>query len=163
MIKKALLLLSLLLTSITLTAQEAEEIYDHTLNGMVQIDEALQLANTSDKHVFIQLGGNWCPWCIRFHHFVNDDKELKTFVDDNYVVVRLNYSRDNMNTESLTYLDFPQRFGYPVFVILDKTGKRIHTQNSALLEEDNSYNRKKVFAFFKHWTATAVNPESYKK
>ena len=96
-----------------------------------------------------------------FDKFVKDDQELTEFVKNNYVVVHLNYSRENKNEECLKRLEFPNRFGYPVFIILDGEGERIHTQNSALLEEGKGYNRKDVMNFFKAWTVAAVDPATY--
>ena len=60
------------------------------------------------------------------------------------------------NAEMMKMLGNPARFGYPVFVVLDENGKVIHTQDSALLEEGDSYNKKKVMSFFKLWTPKAV-------
>ncbi|MBE0673225.1 MAG: thioredoxin, partial [Bacteroidales bacterium] len=50
----------------------------------------------------------------------------------------------------------PGRFGYPVFVIMDGDGKRLHIQDSALLEEGSGYSKAKVVSFFKGWTVEAV-------
>ncbi|WP_217447780.1 thioredoxin family protein [Maribellus comscasis] len=88
---------------------------------------------------------NWCSWCVKFHRFVDADSEIKTFVEENFEVVRVNYDPKNKNKEVLAELEFPQRFGFPVFVILDREGNRIHTQNSAFLEKDDGYDRNKVF------------------
>ncbi len=161
--KKTILLLTVIFLSINLIAQESEEIYDTSLDGLEQIEKAIKMADESNKHILIQVGGNWCPWCIKFHHFVDNDTELKDIVESNYVVVLLNMSKENKNDKALARLDYPQRFGFPVFVILDQTGKRIHSQNSAYLEEGKSYNRDVVEQFFKHWTTTAIDPKSYKK
>lgn len=54
-------------------------------------------------------------------------------------------------------LNHPQRFGFPVFVILDGDGKVMHIQDSSFLEEGQSYNKEKVLRFFKCWTPAAVN------
>jgi len=78
------------------------------------------------------------------------------------VVVKVNYSPESKNEELLAKLDFPQRFGFPVFVILDAKGDRIHTQNTAFLEEDGSYSKKKVMQFFKQWSPAALDPDNYK-
>jgi hypothetical protein len=53
-------------------------------------------------------------------------------------------------------LDNCGRFGFPVFVVLDESGKVIHTQDSSFLEEGQSYNQEKVLRFFKNWTPKAV-------
>ena len=59
----------------------------------------------------------------------------------------VNYSKENKNLAEMKKLEFPQRFGFPVFVILDSNGKRIHTQNSSYLEEGDGYSKKKVIDF----------------
>jgi hypothetical protein len=41
------------------------------------------------------------------------------------------------------------RFGFPVFVVLNKDGKVLHIQDSSLLEEGQGYNQEKVLRFFK--------------
>ena len=53
-------------------------------------------------------------------------------------------------------LDNPQRFGFPVFVVLDQNGKVIHIQDSSFLEEGQGYNKAKVLRFFNNWTPKAV-------
>ena len=163
--KKTLFVLTLIAISYGLQAQEKKKItlYNPDLDGMEQIDKAIKTASAAGKHVFVQVGGNWCGWCILFDKYVKEDQELKDFVDKNYVVVHLNMSPENKNEESLARLGYPQRFGYPVFVILDAKGKRLHTQNSALLEEGKGYNRKDVMGFFGSWTVEAVDPATYKK
>ena len=57
----------------------------------------------------------------------------------------------------LRRLGNPVRFGFPVFVVLDATGKVLHIQDSNYLEEGESYNKKKVMSFFKNWSPAAVN------
>jgi len=98
---------------------------------------------------------------MRFHKFVHEDARIDSLLKADYVFVLLNYSRENKNLDVLADLDFPQRFGFPVFVILDGEGHRIHTQNSAYLEEGEGYSEKKVIQFLKHWNPEALDPENY--
>ncbi|TFH34304.1 MAG: DUF255 domain-containing protein, partial [Bacteroidia bacterium] len=112
-------------------------------------------AKSEGKNVFIQVGGNWCPWCILFHNFCNDEQEVEEMFEKNFVTVKLNYSPENKNAEAAKMLENPGRFGYPVFVILDSEGRRIHTQNSAYLEEGKGYNKKEVLDFLKAWSPGA--------
>lgn len=160
---RKIITLALLLSIGSAFAQEAKQLYNPELDGMAQIQEAVRQAASMNKHVFIQSGGNWCSWCILFNKFVNEDEELKSFIDSNYVTVHLNWSRENENAEAMARLGYPQRFGFPVFIILDQQGNRIHTQNSALLEEGRGYNRKKVMSFFSNWSVKAVDPKFYVK
>ncbi|MFH2143125.1 MAG: thioredoxin family protein [Bacteroidota bacterium] len=142
---------------------ENQKIYNPDADAKKELQDAIKKAKAENKHVFIQIGGNWCPWCIKFHNFVKENQDMDSLLNANYVVLKINHSKENENQEILTQFEFPQRFGFPVFVILDKSGKRIHTQNSGLLEKDKSYSKNDVMQFFNNWTPTAINPNSYKK
>jgi len=84
-------------------------------------------------------------------------------VNENYVVYHLNYSKENYNTELLKKYKFPQRFGFPVFLILNEEGDLIHTQNSEYLESGNGYDKGKVTAFFNNWSKKALDSSNYKE
>lgn len=161
-IKNIALLLLVSFLSGAAMAQKVE-IYNPDADAKKEIKQAVEKANLEGKHVFLQIGGNWCPWCVKFHNFVENDSELKKDVEANYEVVKVNYDPQHKQEELLAELGFPQRFGFPVFVILDGNGIRIHTQNSAYLEKDKSYDKDVVLRFFKNWSAAAVNPASYQK
>lgn len=150
---KTFTLLLLLAIPLTISAQDKEEekIYDPELDGMEQISDAIKIAKKSNKHILVQVGGNWCPWCIRFHNYSKEDPDISKMIADSYIVVKLNMSPENKNEQALKRLDSPGRFGYPVFVILDSGGNRIHTQDSGLLEEDKGYSKRKVTTFLKGW------------
>lgn len=143
--------------------EEQPHIYDPQANAQADIKHAVTLATKEHKHVFVQVGGNWCIWCVRFNKLVNSDPDLKKLMDDNYVVVHINYSPENKNEKVLANLGYPQRFGFPVFVILDAKGNRIHTQNSGYLEEGPGHSKKKVEEFLKGWTPAALDSQTYNK
>ena len=95
---------------------------------------------------------------------MESDKELKEIIEKTYVVYHLNYSKENKNLDYLKKLGFPQRFGFPVFVILNKEGQVIHTQDSGLLEDGmKSYNKDKVKTFLQNWSTEALNESNYKE
>ncbi|MEK7224084.1 MAG: thioredoxin family protein, partial [Bacteroidota bacterium] len=127
------------------------------------IAEAVKQAKESDKHVLIQVGGNWCIWCARFNDFVTNDKSLDSLMNANYVIYYLNYSMENKNQELLARYEFPQRFGFPVFLILNGKGDLIHTQTSWYLEANKSYDKEKVTAFFTDWGKKSLDPAQYKE
>lgn len=145
----------------TETKKEAVKIYDPAADARADIDAAVARAKKAGKHVFIQVGGNWCPWCIAFHNLVDTTPELKTYLNNNYETVLVNWSKENKNEAVLASLNYPGRFGYPVFVILDGTGKVLHTQNSAYLEENKGHSVKKVMEFLENWTFAALDPKTY--
>ena len=146
-----------------LLGQDAQflKLYDPNSNALRQISEAVGKANAENKHVLIQVGGNWCPWCIKLHNFIEEHDQIDSIVKADYVFILVNYSKDNKNPEAMALLDYPQRFGFPVLVILDGEGKRLHTQNTLYLEEDEYYNEKRLKDFLLDWNTAAVDPEKY--
>jgi len=142
-----------------LTAQETKEvkkIYNPEANAREEIGKAIKQAKAENKHVFVQVGGNWCPWCLLFHAYINEEADVKKLLNDNYVFVLLNMSTENKNTELLQEYKNPGRMGYPVFLILDGKGELLHTQDSGLLEEGKGYNKGKVSTFLKNWSVAAM-------
>ena len=123
---------------------------------------AVEQAKKENKQVLVQIGGNWCIWCARFNEFVTGDKSIDSLVQANYVVYHMNYSPENKNSNLLEKYRFPQRFGFPVFLILNGKGDLIHIQNSEYLEEGKGYSKNKVVEFFIGWTTTALDPKQFK-
>lgn len=149
----------------TLAAQDMKnfKLYKPDENANAALNKAIAEAKASGKHVMVQIGGNWCVWCARFYDFVRTDAQLDSAVTAGYVTYHLNYSTENKNSDILARFGYPQRFGFPVFIILDGNGKRLHTQNSAYLEQEKSYSKAKIMEFFNSWNPKALDPEQYKK
>lgn len=137
-------------------AEGLPKVYDEDLNAMEQIQQALDLARETKRKVICQVGGNWCPWCLRFANFITKDVEIAKLIEQHYVYIHVNTSKQNKNTEAMKFLGNPGRFGYPVFVILDNEGRVMQTESSAYLEKDKSYDRQKVYNFFYNWTEEAI-------
>lgn len=158
--------LTLALAFTTANAQEAlKKVYNETVDPMEQIDNALTKAKAEGKFVVCQVGGNWCPWCLRFADFVEKDSAVNKTVSDNFELIHVNYNPRKSAGEAsadkaaklMKRLGNPSRFGFPVFVVLDEEGKVMHIQDSSFLEEGKGYSEKKVLRFFNNWTPKAVN------
>lgn len=133
-------------------------------NAKVGIASAVKEAKQKGKHVLIVIGGNWCIWCARFNDFVTKDKSLDSTVNSNYIVYHLNYSKENKNESLLAKYGYPQRFGFPVFLVLNEKGELIHTQTSWYLEDGKkSYDKEKTEAFLNDWSKKALDPGQYKE
>jgi thioredoxin-related protein len=140
------------------------KLYTPTENAEKGIADAVTKAKAEGKNVFVQIGGNWCIWCARFNDFISNDHQIDSLVNANYVVYHLNYSKENYNYKLLAKYGYPQRFGFPVFLILDSDGKLLHTMNSWYLEDGKtSYVKEKVLEFFTDWTKKALDPKGYKE
>lgn len=160
--KKIVLLIAITLLMIDLNAQTSEfKLYNPEADAKTDIQKSITKANAEGKHVLLQIGGNWCSWCVRFNKKVTENDTLKSVLTEKYVTYHLNYSKENWNEELLASFGYPQRFGFPVFVVLDDKGNRLHTQSSVYLEQDKGYSTKEVLGFFNSWSPTAIDPKSY--
>lgn len=130
-----------------------EKPYDPSADAIKDIENAIGKAKKEHKYVLIQAGGNWCKWCLEFHRFCKSDQQIDSLLNRNFVWYHLNYSKENKNEIVFKKYRFPQRFGFPVFLILDENGQLIHTQNSEYLEDGaSSYDKKKTMAFLSAWS-----------
>ncbi len=153
----------LLFTSLAGHAGDTTGLYSPYANVAKDVQQAVTKAKAEHKYVMLQIGGNWCVWCYRFNSFVKTDSILNQLLENNYVLYHLNYSKENKNLDYLKKLGFPQRFGFPVLVILDENGNRIHTQDSTLLEKGNGYDKDKVKAFLINWSPASLDAVFYKQ
>lgn len=170
--KKTAAIIFLMLMLITANAQTTlKKVYDESIDPVEQINKAVSEAKTSGRYVVCQLGGNWCPWCLRFAAFATGDSLVSKTMTDNFVYIHVNYNprraasasqataasvSPERTGEMLKRLGNPVRFGFPVFVILDEEGNVIHTQDSSFLEEGKGYSQEKTLRFLRAWTPTAV-------
>ena len=163
--RKTITMLLMAMLVMTAYAQTGlKKVYNEELNPLEQIDKTLVKAKADDKFVVCQVGGNWCSWCLRFADFVTNDTTISKVIADNFEYIHVNYNPRKSGGEAqqqqakalMARLDNCSRFGFPVFVVLDASGKVLHIQDSSFLEEGKSYNKEKVLRFFKNWTPKAV-------
>lgn len=152
-------LVIIILITICFSATAADSLYHPKADAKKEI--ALAVAKAQNKQVLIQAGGNWCGWCIEFNRFVTNDTALHSIIQANYIVYHLNYSEENKNAAIFKEYGFPNRFGFPVFLIVNADGNLIHTQNSSYLELGKSYDAPKVKEFLLSWTNKALQASSY--
>ena len=163
--KRTTIIMITALLAVTVNAQTGmKKVYNEDINPLTQIDQALVKAKSEGKFVICQVGGNWCPWCLRFADFITNDSTVSKVIADNFEYIHVNYNPKKSGSEEqqqqakalMKRLNNCGRFGFPVFVVLNEDGKVIHIQDSSFLEEGKGYNQKKVLRFFKNWTPRAV-------
>jgi thiol:disulfide interchange protein len=125
-------------------------VYDEKADGEKQIADALVAAKAEKKRVLLQFGANWCGWCVKLHKLFHDDAAIAAEVKAHYVVVAVDVNRGH-NKAVDDRLGNPSHLGLPALVVLDAEGKKLHTQDSALLEEGSKHSPAKVLAFLKTW------------
>jgi len=123
--------------------------YNEEEDAQAALDQRIAQAKKEGKYVFVQAGGNWCIWCLRFNDFVQQTPELKQLVDQNFVYYHLNYSQKNKNKAIFNaYTPNARNLGYPFFFVLDGDGKVTNILSSGELEEGKGYSLEKVKQMF---------------
>jgi thioredoxin-related protein len=139
--------------------------YNENQDARADLKKAIELAKKEHKHVLVQFGGNWCPWCIRFHQMANFTNPIDSLIRTDYVYTLVNVSQDKKKRDYQLFRDYgyPNRFGYPVFIVLDGDGKILHIQDSGILEhcQVKGYDTTKVATFLKMWNVKALDPATY--
>ncbi len=142
-----LLMVSLWFTN-TLSAQPAKTWYDASIDGNAQLDAAISKVKGSKKYILVQVGGDWCRWCIKLNQTIEGDAELSKLMNEKYEWVHLHYDKkNNRNEKAMERLKNPTSHGFPVFVLLDSHGHYLKTFPTSELEEGNGYSHAKLVTF----------------
>jgi thioredoxin-related protein len=160
--KKIIVIAFCLLGYVCYAQKEGSKLYNPAANAEKDIAAAVAKAKSENKYVLLQGGGNWCSWCIEFARFCKADPKIDSVLNAGFIWYHLNFSKENENKTAFAKYGYAQRFGFPVFIILNEKGERIHTQNSEYLEDGKkSYDQKKVQSFLEMWSPRALNPKMY--
>jgi len=127
--------------------------FDPARNPDKDLQQAIALAR-NNKRIILDVGGEWCIWCHRLDKFFDDNADIKKFMDENFIVVKVNFSPDNKNENFLS--NYPKIPGYPHLFVLDKDGKFLHSQDTGKLEAGKGYSKDSVMTFLNKWTITKV-------
>ncbi|MGV3774473.1 MAG: hypothetical protein ACO1QB_16355, partial [Verrucomicrobiales bacterium] len=86
------------------------------------------------------------------HHHQRDkeDKEVAKLLNDNFVLVLIDVDKGH-NKDVVEKYGNPTEHGLPVLVVLDKTGKQLHTQETESLESGKRHSPENVKAFLNKW------------
>lgn len=123
--------------------------FDPTRNPFDDLKSAVELAKESNKRIILDVGGEWCIWCHRIDAFMHNTEEIKSILEESFIVVKINYSKENKNEKFLS--QYPAIEGYPHFFVLESDGKLLHSQNTGDLEKDKDYDKDKFLKFLNKW------------
>lgn len=113
------LLLHALLVFATLQPLSATA-YDPSRDGKADLLNALQRAKETNKHVLVVIGGEWCPSCKALDRAIAASPQIQTMLAEQYVFLKINYSRENKNEAAMKMLPF--FIGYPKLFVLNPDG-----------------------------------------
>lgn len=123
--------------------------FDPARDPFGDVKTAVDETSKDHKRILLDVGGEWCIWCHRLDKFIEDNAEIKTYLNKNFIVIKVNVSEENKNEKFLA--QFPKVPGYPHFFVLDTDGKFLHSQGTGELEKDKSYSAELILSFLKEW------------
>jgi thioredoxin-related protein len=129
--------------------KETIQKFDPSANPFKDLKQAVKEAKKGNKRILLDVGGEWCIWCHRIDQFIDQNVDIKNYLHDNYIVLKINFSEENKNVKFLA--QYPKVPGFPHFFVLDKKGKLLHSQDTGLLEKEKSYDAEKMMTFLKEW------------
>jgi thioredoxin-related protein len=124
--------------------------FDPNRDAAEDIAAAVKEAGRSGKNVILDVGGEWCIWCRRLDQFFEQNRDISDYMLKNYVVVKVNWSKENKNEAVLS--SYPKIPGYPHLFVLDARGNLLHSQDTGLLESGDHHDRDKIMEFLRQWT-----------
>jgi len=124
--------------------------FDPARNPAEDLKDAVIEAQKSGRRIILDVGGDWCIWCHRLDDFIKKNDEINSFLNKNFIIMKINFSRENKNEEFLS--QYPEIPGYPHFFVLEKNGELLYSQNTGELEHNKGYSKEKMMAFLKKWT-----------
>jgi thiol:disulfide interchange protein len=143
------LMTAVLALGMVVPAFAADKPFDPTRDATKDLHAAMEQARAEHKNILMDVGGNWCPWCILLDRTLHDDPELHALLEKNYVLLHVNFSREN---ENLNFLGpYPKAKGYPAWYVLSAKGKLLKAEDTSELEQthqlDAGYNTATLKAF----------------
>ena len=123
--------------------------FDPKRDAAKDIHDAVVKAKLTGKRVLLDVGGEWCIWCHRLDTLFATHPDLNTFLHEHFVVVKVNYSKENKNEKLLSH--YPKIPGYPHIFVLESEGSLLCSQDTGELESGKGHDPGKVMAFLVKW------------
>ena len=135
---------------VSAAAWAVEKPFDPGSDPAKDLQAAIERARAEHKNILMDVGGNWCGWCLVLEKTLHEDPELSALLEKNYVVLHVNWSKENENAKFLKR--YPEPVGYPSWYVLSPTGKVLKAEtNTGELEAnhkiDQGYNKEALKRF----------------
>jgi thiol:disulfide interchange protein len=123
--------------------------FDPARDAARDLQTALQMARATRRRVLAEVGGEWCTWCHIMDRFFTANPDLAKIRDANFIVLRINFSKENKNEAFLAR--WPKVAGYPHLFVLDANGRLLHSQDTSALEATKDYDPAAFRKFLVDW------------
>jgi thiol:disulfide interchange protein len=128
--------------------------FDPTADPAFQLAHARTVAMRTHRNLLLDVGGNWCVWCLVLDRALREDPALNRLLAAGYVIVHVNVSPENPNRSFMAR--FPAATGYPFLIVLSPDGSRIlHAQNGLEFQRgktpQDGYDPASIARFLARW------------
>lgn len=109
------------------------ERFDPERDPNADLAAAVITATKENKRIILDVGGEWCGWCVEMDEYFLRNPALLKIRDRDFVWVKVNMSPTNENTPFLS--KYPKIEGYPHLFVLESDGSFLASQETSELEE----------------------------
>lgn len=129
--------------------------YEPQADAAAQLRAAADQARAGQERILAVVGGNWCGWCRALDRLMHENAAIRDELAEHWVVVHINYSKENKNLPTMERLDRPDKLGFPALVVLTPGLDVVHLQESGVLEDKQAggpaHDPAKVLDFLRKW------------
>ncbi len=101
------------------------------INWLINLEEAQEIAETENKHVFIHFtGSDWCGWCMKLKDEIYSKQPFIDYVSENLVMVKIDFPKKIKQSEEIKQYNrsLAQKYqirGFPTVLLLNPNGEII--------------------------------------
>jgi len=137
---------------------------------VINIDNILNSAKKTDKHLFIWLHKTDCGYCENMREFTLENEVIKTFIDKNFIFAHINvYEKDSIIYKEFkgSGREFAKEVGcdfYPSSLFLNDDGEMVFSE-VGFIDSDKRPNEKrfyKILQFIKSYSYKKIDFSDYK-
>jgi thioredoxin-related protein len=123
--------------------------YDATRDPAADLTAAIPRAQRENKRILLEVGGEWCVYCRLLNKTIHDDERLVKRLDDDFIVIKVNFSVDVTNDAFLAR--YPTVPSYPHLFVLETDGTFLVSETPNSFMDKDKYVADKILAFLEKW------------
>ena len=98
-----------------------QQALDETGLEILTLEQALEVANNTNKLVLADMSAIWCPSCRKLDKQVFSDEQVKTQLNQDFVYTRIEYE----SAEGNNFMQNHQVTGIPTLIVLNPRGEKL--------------------------------------